>query len=174
LRVQLLHQLKTQEEEARRRKSEAIRRKLWRLAVFRSARTILCYVSLPHEVQTWQLIHEMLETGKRVVVPKVHGKTLQLSVVRNPHRELARGRFGVWEPRRLRHVRPEELDLALVPGLAFDRTRHRLGHGHGYFDRLLARLPKSIPTIGLCFAFQRVNHLPARPHDQTVHTVLSH
>jgi len=175
LRTTLLRRLTQQKEEDRRRKSEAIRRKLSRLAGFRRAQTVLCYVSLPYEVETRRLIEQMLEAGKRVVVPRVWKRELLLSELRDPHRDLAPGSFGVLEPKpkAFGPVRPQDVDLALVPGLAFDRTGNRLGHGQGYFDRLLARLPPTIPTVGLCFDFQLLDRLPTRPHDQTVQVVLS-
>ena len=175
LRTTLLHQLKRQKEEERRRKSRAIQRKVCRLAVFRKARVVCCYVSLPYEVETWQLIERMLEAGKRVVVPRVRNRTLQLSEVSDPVRDLAPGAFGVWEPtpQTLRPVDVGDVDLMVVPGLAFDRQGHRLGHGQGYFDRLLARVPKTTPTVGVCFDFQLFEHLPTHPHDRPVQTVLA-
>ena len=170
----LMHQLKTQKEEARCRKSDIIRRKLCRLAAFRKAKTVLCYVSLSYEVKTRRFIEQMLKIGKRVVVPKVRGRSLVLSEVEDPDRDLAPGAFGVLEPapQACRPVGVRDLDLVVVPGLAFDRRGHRLGHGHGYFDRLLARLPKDTPTVGLCFGFQLLDCLPTDPHDQAVHTVV--
>ena len=175
LRRVLFRRLQQQHEEARRRKSAAIRRKLARSAVFRRSRTVCCYVSLPDEVETWRLIELMLEHGKRVVVPRVSGTRLQLAEVRDPARDLAPGAFGVWEPRgsSRRTVALTDLDVVLVPGLAFDRAGNRLGRGRGYFDRLLARLPRSIPTIGLCFRFQLLDHLPTGPHDRPVHAVVT-
>ena len=170
----LLRQLKTQKEEARRRKSDVIQRKLFRLAVFRKAKTVLCYVSLSYEVKTRRLIERMLEIGKRVVVPKVRGRALALSEIRDPERDLVSGAFGVLEPspRAWRPVGVKDLDVVVVPGLAFDRRGHRLGHGHGYFDRLLGRLPEDTPTVGLCFDFQLLDRLPTDPHDQAVRTVV--
>ncbi len=170
----MLRQLRTQKEEARRRKSELIRRKLVRLAAFRKAKTVFCYVSLPYEVETRRLIEQMLDAGKRVVVPRVVRRQLLLSELRDPDEELSPGAFGVLEPRpqARRPVRPKELDLAIVPGLAFDRLGRRLGHGLGYFDRLLARVPRDTPTVGVCFSFQLVDRLPAGPHDRPVHRVL--
>ncbi len=175
LRRSLLRHLRAQKEAVRRRKSEIIRRKLSRLAMFRNAKVVLCYVSLPYEVETWRLLSTMLEMGKRVIVPRVKRTTLGLSELKNPTTDLAPGAFGVWEPTpsARRPVRPDELELVLVPGLAFDRQGHRLGHGQGYFDRFLSCLPDTIPTIGLCFDFQLLDRLPTRPHDQRVHTVLS-
>jgi 5-formyltetrahydrofolate cyclo-ligase len=138
---------------------------------------VCCYVSLPHEVQTWRMMEAMLSRGKRVVVPVTQPgtKRLTLSEVRDPASELAEGAFGVWEPLPLarRPVRMRDLDLVLVPGLAFDRRGHRLGHGHGYFDRFLARLPKTTPTVGLAFRFQFLDRLPTAAHDHPVQTILT-
>ncbi len=177
LRIRCLRLLRQQEEQDRRRKSEAIRRKVFRLTAFRRARTVCCYVALPYEVQTWRMIQEMLVQGKRVVVPvtKPRTKRLQVSEVLDPETDLARGAFGVMEPRAstVRLVPVRHVDLAIVPGLAFDRRGHRLGHGHGYFDRFLARLPKATPTVGLAFTFQLLDRLPVAAHDHAVQTVLT-
>ncbi len=177
LRRGMLRCLKQQKEDARRRRSEAIRRKVFRLAAFRRAKTICCYVALPYEVQTWRMIEEMLTKGKRVVVPVARPRTkrLGLSEVRHPDAELVRGSFGVWEPARSarRPVPLRALDLVLVPGVAFDRRGHRVGHGHGYFDRFLARVPKTTPTVGLAFRFQLLDRLPVAAHDHAVQTILT-
>jgi 5-formyltetrahydrofolate cyclo-ligase len=123
------------------------------------------------------MIEEMIEHGKRVVVPVTAARTrrLWLSEVRDPATDLARGAHGVWEPRpgAGRPVPLREVDLVLVPGVAFDRRGHRLGHGFGYFDRFLSRLPKTIPTVGLAFRFQLLDRLPVASHDHAVQTVLT-
>jgi len=177
VRTTCLRQLKQQKEDERRRRSATIRRKVFRLTAFRQASTICCYVALPYEVQTWQIIEDMLTKGKRVVVPVAHPrvKRLSLSEVRHPARELVLGAHGVLEPRpgAYRPVPVRDLDLVLVPGLAFDRRGHRLGHGHGYFDRFLARVPKSTPTVGLAFRFQLLDRLPIASHDHAVQTILT-
>lgn len=175
LRSTMFRRLQAHKEAQRRRKSRAIHRKLLRLAAIRKATLVVCYVSLPYEVETRRLIQRMLALGKRVAVPKVWGASLRLFAVSNLDRDLAPGAFNVPEPtsKRLRPVALKDADAVVVPGLAFDRRGHRLGHGLGYFDRFLARLPKTTPTIGLCFEFQLLDRLPTRPHDRAVHTVLS-
>jgi 5-formyltetrahydrofolate cyclo-ligase len=117
----------------------------------------------------------MLRLGKRVVVPKVSGRRLLLCELKDPDRDLAPGSFGVWEPlpHAMRPVSPKALELVIIPGLAFDRRGHRLGHGLGYFDRFLRRVPRSAARIGVCFDFQLLDHLPNRPHDQAVDRVLA-
>lgn len=171
----MLRRLRNQQEDQRRRKSAIVRRKLFRLAAFRRATTVLCYVALPYEVQTWDLIEEMLSNGKRVIVPVAQRRTksLRLSELKDPAELSRRGAFGVREPSVVRPVRTRELDLVLVPGVAFDRRGHRLGHGYGYFDRLLARMPKTTPTVGLAYRFQLLDRLPIASHDRAVQTVLT-
>ena len=148
-----------------------------RLTAFRRAKVVCCYVALPYEVQTWRMIQAMLQRKKRVVVPVVRraSKRLWLSEVRDPAADLAPGAFHVPEPvpASRRPVPAREVDLAVVPGLAFDRRGHRLGHGHGYFDRFLAGLPESVPTVGLAYRFQLLDRLPTALHDRAVQTVLS-
>lgn len=169
--------LRQQKEQVRRRKSAIIWRKLVRLTAFRRAAWVCCYVALPHEVQTWGLIETMLEHGKRVAVPYVRpgSRRLGLSEVIDPGADLAPGAFGVWEPRpkARRPIRTSQLDLALVPGVAFDRKGRRLGHGLGYYDRFLARLPRSTTTVGLAYRFQVFDRLPTELHDHAVSTVLT-
>jgi 5-formyltetrahydrofolate cyclo-ligase len=168
--------LNAQPKEERLRKSLLIWRKLTRLAAFRRAAWVCTYVALPYEVQTWQMIEKMLEAGKRVVVPWVLSTgELALCEIREPLADLAPGAFGVLEPvvRNRKSVALDQLDLVLVPGLAFDAQGHRLGHGKGYYDRLLAKLPDGVPTVGLGYDFQLLKRLPAEPHDRAVTRVLT-
>ena len=114
--------------------------------------------------------------GKRVVVPRVlpGPGALELREIRSPARDLAKGAFGVLEPRveSTRAVPPGEVDCAVVPGMAFDREGRRLGRGGGYFDRLLARLAPGVARVGLAFRCQVLDELPIADHDEPVHRVL--
>jgi 5-formyltetrahydrofolate cyclo-ligase len=89
--------------------------------------------------------------------------------------ELTCGPFGIRHPKE-EYIRPvglNDIDLVIVPGLAFDKAGNRLGRGHGYYDRFLGRLPKDVPTVGLAFAFQILEDFPPlEPHDLSVTTVL--
>jgi len=177
LRKRFLRKLQQQEEVVRNRQSEALRRKVLHLAVFRSAKTVCCYVALPYEVQTGRLIEDMIRLGKRVVVPKASRITgqLMLSEIRDPKTDLAPGAFGVLEPTLAawRPVEARELDLVLVPGLAFDREGGRLGHGYGYFDRFLPRLPHRTKKVGLAYRMQILDRLPSASHDFPVQVTLT-
>ena len=136
------------------------------LPPYRSAATVLWYVSMPSELATGRAIEAALAEGKRVAVPWCDGDDLGLWRLESMD-ELEPGTWGIPEPppaRRRepeRRISPEALDLVVVPGLAFDRRGRRLGHGKGYYDRLLARSPAV--RAGLCYGAQVFPEVPAGP-----------
>ncbi len=82
------------------------------------------------------------------------------------------GGFGLLEPARAdRASLPDEVDVVLVPGLAFDRTGGRLGQGRGYYDRALAEV--SAMRMGICLAPGLIEHVPMQPHDLRMHQVVT-
>jgi 5-formyltetrahydrofolate cyclo-ligase len=88
--------------------------------------------------------------------------------------DLERHRFGFLQPRAdAPSVDPAALDLVLVPGLAFDRHGHRLGHGQGHYDRLLPTLRAGIPRVGVALEDLVVDRLPTEPHDVAVTHLLT-
>ena len=177
IRRELLKKLKDHKEEARRKKSVLIAKKLFSLKEFLKAKTILFYLSLDGEVDTVRMIKDCIKQGKRVAVPFVRRETRELvpSLLRDFDAELTCGPYGVCHPKD-EYIRPiplHEIELVIVPGLAFDRAGNRLGRGHGYYDKFLSCLPKDIPTVGLAFDFQMINDFPPlEPHDFSVSTVL--
>lgn len=122
------------------------------------------------EVRTADLVTQALQTGKKVVVPYCVGDDLKLFLLAD-RAELSAGTLGIPEPkeslrsRAERQVAPEELDLLAVPGLAFDRSGGRVGHGRGYFDRLLRHLRPDACSIGLAFECQLFDWVPMDSHD---------
>jgi 5-formyltetrahydrofolate cyclo-ligase len=88
--------------------------------------------------------------------------------------DLAPGTLGILEPGRSRpEVPPDQIDWALVPGLAFDEQGFRLGRGAGHYDRLLPRLRPDAPRWALAFDVQWVDRLPREPHDQPLDGIVS-
>ena len=132
--------------------------------LWKSSTTILLFSSLPDEIDTNPLLHLALAQGKRVVLPVVCGDHLELY-----HYEakfLCQGAFGISEPDP-RIAAPvtqyEEIDLAIIPGIAFTIHGDRLGRGKGYYDRLLPLL--HCPTIGVGYPHQLVESLPSDDWD---------
>lgn len=155
---------------ARRRGSEALRAHLAVHPLLADAGTVIAYAATPAEVDLDALCVALTARGVRVVLPWVDGTDLHLAVVADLEADLAPGYMGVREPipDRRQPVDPAEADVALVPGVAFDRRGGRLGYGGGHFDRLLARLAPTAAVIGVCFTDQVVDRVPTEPHDVLV------
>ena len=150
------------------------------------ARVIMAYYSLPDEVNTHQLLDELVAEGKTVLLPKVlDATTMELRLYTGPH-DLAPGPFGILEPSGSQYSpssflfppssKTSSIDVALIPGIAFDALGHRLGRGRGYYDRFL-RTMGTVPSVrprllGLCFDFQKVPSVPVDPTDIPVDQVI--
>ncbi len=127
------------------------------------------YVSLRDEVNTLTMIDEAIKTGKKVCVPVIlrEEKRLIAGEIKDRAMDLEKQHFGIYQPKEAhaKEVPLHNIDLVVVPGIAFDKDNVRLGRGHGYYDRFLSGLPGSTKTIGLAFDFQVVERLPKDSHD---------
>lgn len=177
LRRKILDLIHHQPEEDALRKSRAILTKLLSLKVFQQAHTILFYCSFQGEVNTFPMMQEAIGLKKRVAVPFIKKETKQIILMLiESTEELVSGSYGIPEPRynAASVLCPTDLDLVLVPGVAFDKANNRLGRGAGYYDRFLSELPATTPTVGLAYDFQLVSALPGlEPHDRPVSHVLT-
>jgi len=151
------------------RKSDIIKQKLFDEEIFRKAKVVMFYVSLKEEVDTLPMIDEALKMGKRVCVPVIFKEEMKLIAgeIKDRKSDLEKQHFGIYQPKkdRVREVPLQNIDLVVVPGIAFDRKNVRLGRGHGYYDRFLSGLPEKAKTIGLAFSFQILENLPKDSHD---------
>ncbi|RMF86283.1 MAG: 5-formyltetrahydrofolate cyclo-ligase [Nitrospinota bacterium] len=165
------HCLRLSDEEALI-KSHRIQALLFSLPEFQQASFLLFYMAIRGEVQTEAMVRSALQLGKQVAVPLVdtQRRGLRISLVTDVDRDLQPGHFGILEPRpdAIREVSPEDVDIALIPGVAFDRSGGRLGRGGGYYDRFLSTLPARVLKIGLAFHLQLVPCVPRYPHDVPV------
>ncbi len=145
--------------------SQDVARRISLMPQWQQANTILLYHALPDEPSTDSLLECARIEGRRVLLPVVVGDDLQLRLYEGKE-SLRMGAFHILEPTSdvFSLSRYAEVDLALVPGVAFDTQGYRLGRGRGYYDRLLPRLPRAY-KLGVCFPFQCFGVLPHEPHD---------
>lgn len=130
---------------------------------------ILSFVSLPYEISLEWLNCRLAAEG-RLLLPRMEGDILTAYHVEDLSHLLPNS-LKILEPDPTRCSTAPHIDAILVPALAFDQHLHRLGHGKGYYDRLLARYP-SIPHIGVGFKEQLTTLLPLEPHDKALSTLL--
>lgn len=158
------------------RRSRQIIDRIMALSAFQEAGLVFSYVAFRREVETRGLIQAALAAGKRVAVPLVDRANRRLLALEiTGFGDLAPGIWGIPEPR-AEVCRPVELaaiDLAIVPGVAFDRCGNRLGYGGGYYDRFLPALPAGAPTVAPAYGFQVVAELPVGPGDVPVRYVVT-
>jgi 5-formyltetrahydrofolate cyclo-ligase len=174
IRKEIKEKRRRQSKEENRKKSKEIKEKLFGLKEYRDAKTVLFYVSYDGEVFTHDMIKESLKE-KRVVVPISDPKncSLTLSELRS-WGDLVEGSYGILEPEKdcNKEIPVENIDLIIVPGVAFDLNGNRLGHGKGYYDSLLRR-NRDVLTIGLAFEFQVIDSIPIEKHDIPVGIIIT-
>jgi len=153
----------------------AIKEAFLNLDEVKKATHFLLYFSLRNEVNTRVLIEELLAEGKKVYLPYciVKDKELRISPVNNLDDDLITGAYGIKEPRLRLNSSIKDLDIVVVPGIAFTRNGHRIGYGGGYYDRFLVKLPDKCRTIGLTYHSLLVQTLPFDPHDQQINIVVT-
>ena len=130
----------------------------------------MAYIDVRTEVRTRQFLPELLASGKRVIVPYCVDDILELFLLADME-ELSIGMYKILEPKpELRTVKEKqvdvrELDLIMVPGVAFDRRGGRMGHGKGYYDKLLEHARPDTPLVALAFECQLFPEIPTQSHD---------
>jgi 5-formyltetrahydrofolate cyclo-ligase len=155
--------------------SKRIEERLADLDVWRGAAVVHTYVgAVQGEVATRGIVERALREGKTVVSPRVRWKPRGLdSFAIRSLDDLVEGSRGLWEPDPARAIPVDdaELDVVLVPGIAFDRRGWRIGFGAGLYDRFLARV--AAPSVALAFSLQILDSLPVEPHDEPVDWIVT-
>lgn len=145
---------------------------LERLTAFTLAENILLYHSLPDELPTHEFLDKWGKSrGKRFFLPRVNG--VNLDILPYDSSRMALGAFHIEEPQGDDTVDMSEIDMVVVPGVAFDRSRNRLGRGKGFYDRLLAG--SRAVTVGVAFDCQLfdADEIPVEPHDVALDYIIT-
>lgn len=146
--------------------------KLRALPEWRAARVVMAFAPLGDEPN----IEPLLCATRTTALPRWTGDGYEPARVSSLIDDLHLGQFGVREPKpKCAAMDWSEIDVMLVPGLAFDAEGNRLGRGGGFYDRLLdsARAKGSVTAIGVAFDWQRVNSVPVEKHDRKLNLVIS-
>ncbi|MEK7275570.1 MAG: 5-formyltetrahydrofolate cyclo-ligase [Candidatus Desantisbacteria bacterium] len=189
LRNSILSIRNTLSPEERCQKSGLIAKNLFGLEEFNKLSSILFYVAARSEVQTEGIIRQAIKQGKRVFLPvtDIENKRLLISELHDFDIELAKGGYGIMEPMEIyqRFVSLSEVEMIIVPGIAFDINGYRIGYGGGYYDRLLEPISEKYPQenkkhqniktclIGICFECQLIDAIPVENHDMSVEIIIT-
>jgi 5-formyltetrahydrofolate cyclo-ligase len=167
IRRQFLSRRKQLDLTAYLRLSQQAQQQLIDSECFACAEILALYSPINNEVATEQLFSEARKRNKHVCYPRVNGDNLDFFEV-YAATDLLPGAFGVAEPAPGEKISVAELDLVVVPGVAFDLKGHRLGYGRGFYDRQLAGKAMETVSVGLGFESQLCDLLPAEVHDQAL------
>ena len=167
LRGHIRDMLATMESELIVDKSRLACEKLLKLPEFRSARTVMIYLSTAREVDTIRIAAAAWDARKTVLVPKVNIADRHMIALEcaSLHAGLVPSSFGILEPTDGEAHPIESIDLIVVPGLAFDRAGHRLGQGAGFYDRFLSTPGMRAVTAALALAEQVIDSVPVSETD---------
>ncbi len=135
---------------------------------FQSAKVVGAYFAFGSEVATELIIERAKMLGKKIALPRVEEDKITFYELSST-KSLIRGRFGIMEPPP--YGRMDEIDLLVVPGIAFDKKGNRLGYGKGFYDRLLSG--KRTFSIGLAYSFQLLENLPHDRYDKRLDAIAS-
>jgi 5-formyltetrahydrofolate cyclo-ligase len=150
--------------------SKVIVDRFMQLDEYSRAKTVMYYVDVRDEVRTRHALPEAIRADKRIIIPYCVDGELELFHLESMD-ELDVGMYKILEPKvELRTVaekrlEPQDLDLIMVPGVAFDRQGGRTGHGKGYYDKLLEHARADAPLVALAFECQMFPEIPCESHD---------
>ena len=148
------------------------------LPEYQQAATVLFYLDVRSEVRTRNDLVNALAGGKKIVVPYCVDGELELFHLTDPD-ELSVGMYRILEPKpelrslEAHRVDVQEIDLIIVPGVAFDREGGRTGHGKGYYDKLLEHARADTPLVALAFECQLFEKIPMQDHDVFMDKVIT-
>lgn len=155
-------------EAEKERAAEEVFSRLEKTAAFMMADTILMYHSLPDELSTISFLKKWHDK-KRFFLPRVNGVNLDILPYEETRLEL--GSFHIEEPTGNDVADVDDIELMIIPAVAFDRRGNRLGRGKGFYDRLLAE--SKATKIGVGYEFQLFETIPSEPHDVAMDMVIT-
>ena len=172
IRNEVLERLRGASPIGLKRASKRIQLRLQDLPAFAHARVLVLYASFQREVDTHDIIRQLI--GKTVLLLPVMSQKNEIDLAQTTSFDgLKPNRIGILEPRGAEPFEDlGEIGLIVVPGVAFDPSGTRLGRGMGYYDRLLAKMPKAV-KVGLCYELQIVPTVPQEPHDIRMDVLIS-
>ena len=179
LRAEVAANRKNENRESVESKSIKITERVISLVSFSESPSIMCYMDFKNEVMTRYIIRHCFEHGKRVILPLVDKTDGLMKIVpyeiMDEERDVIPGTLGILEPNRdkVKSINPKEIDVVIVPGVAFDLNKNRLGFGAGLYDKFLSSVNDGCTKIGIAFEFQIYDTIPVEEHDISLDFIIT-
>lgn len=158
-------------------KTKRIEKRLFEFANFIEAKTSLLYINSGYEVVTKDILKRCFDYNKTVVLPSFNFEMQKISLLKvdNLKTGLKRGENGILEPdtSKCKIVPIQFIDIAIIPGFAFDEKGGRIGSGDGFYDRLIPMLPVTTRKVGLAYESQIIQQVPMESHDKHVDIIIT-
>jgi len=177
IRANLAKILNSLSEDDLSEKAKNIENRLFDFANFLESTVVLLYINRPNEVNTSRIIKRTYKQNKIVVLPSFDTDKYEMTMykVDNPDTDLTLGWRGILEPdpSRCKHIPIDFIDIAIIPGLAFDEKGGRIGSGEGYYDRLIPKLPITTRKVSLSLESQVIQQVPMENNDRHVDIIIT-
>jgi 5-formyltetrahydrofolate cyclo-ligase len=177
IRTDMIKMVGALSEDDFKEKTRQVEERLFDFANFIEAKIPLLYMNLPHEVPTQRILEWCFAQNKIVVLPAFgkEKRTMTLMKIDDIEKDLRPGPRGVLEPNpeRCKRVPIDQVDIAVIPGIAFDEKGGRIGSGHGYYDRLIPKLAVTTRKVSLIFEDHIIPQVPMESHDKYVDIVIT-
>ncbi len=176
LRARIVAALRAQDAATRQAQSADLCARILASDFYRAARAVMLFIPMPEEVDLLPIARDCLASGRRVLAPRIawESRSLEPACISDLDQDLRPGRMGIREPGpACPGISPEQIDLVLVPGVAFDSRAQRLGRGGGFYDRFLSRREIRAQRVGVAFDLQIVDRIPREPHDAVLDAVVT-
>ena len=142
---------------------------------FKESKNIFMYLGYSSEIDTKKYVKQFVDLGKNIYVPRtdIENKTMEAVKIVDLT-NLKEDKYGILEPTKdIEAMNKNELDLVIMPGLAFDTNGGRLGYGGGYYDKYLQKIAGNLSKVALAYDFQIVQEVPKEEHDIKVDYIIT-
>lgn len=157
--------------------SKKIKNKFLELTQLEVAKKVMAYASMRKEIETFELLEELLEQGYLIYLPYTRQDVVDLGTaqINDLDQDLVDGIFGVQEPRaKIRDEKvPADFDIIIVPGACFTAEGYRIGYGGGYYDSFLSKHAGGALKVGFCYESFIIDSIPVEAHDVPVDLVIT-
>lgn len=167
IRKEIIKKRDTIKIEEKIEKDKAIRGLLKELDLYKNSINIFIYVGFGSEIDTSIFIDDFIKDNKRIFIPKTNISKKEMNAVEiTDLNALEKNKYGILEPKDDNQIiNKNDIDLVILPGVAFDISGSRIGYGGGYYDKYLMDIKDSIPKVALAYDFQLLEDIPVEEHD---------